>query len=176
MKVVKIILLILLSVIVVGLIAGLFIKKDFHYEKSIEINAPKDVVWSYMVNFKNHEKWSQWKEIDSNMVTNYVGEMGEVGSKMEWTSEHWQVGEGSQTISNILPMERIDIQLDFKDRGKPTAFYTISGDSLKSKVTWGMDFHSGYPMNVMSLLMEGSMNGMLDKGLGMLKSASEERK
>ncbi|MCC6817362.1 MAG: SRPBCC family protein [Bacteroidia bacterium] len=176
MKIIKFLLILILSVLALGLIAGLFIKKDFHYEKSIEINAPKSVVWGYISNFQNHEKWSQWKKIDPNMKTIITGEDGKTGSRMEWSSDNSKVGSGSQTITNIIEGERVDINLDFGDRGQPTAFYNLSGDSLKSKATWGMDMHMDYPFNVMGVFFSGMMDDMLVTGLDMLKDAAEKRK
>ena len=176
MKVLKFLLYAVLAIIIVVLIAGIFIRKDFHYEKTKEINASKDVVWNYVVNYSQHEKWSQWKQKDPKMKTEISGTDGAVGSKMTWSSDDSEVGSGSQTITNIIPGERIDVQLDFNDRGKPTSFYKFSGDSTKCSVTWGLDMHMGYPMNVMGAMMGGMMDKMFDKGLGMLKDAAENKK
>jgi uncharacterized membrane protein len=176
MKVLKYILFGVLGIVVLAAIAALFMKKDFHFEKSAEINAPKDVVWEYVSKFSKHETWSQWKKMDPKMKVELSGVDGTVGSKMSWTSDHSQVGNGSQTISNIIPGERVDVQLDFGDNGKPTSFYTFSGDSTNCKVTWGMDMHMNYPFNIMGPMMDGWMDEMFVTGLNMLKDASEQRK
>jgi uncharacterized protein YndB with AHSA1/START domain len=176
MKILKIIGMLLLLVIVLVLIAGAFMKKDFHFERSTTINASKDKVWDNVVMFKNHEKWSQWKEMDPNMKTTITGTDGSVGAKMSWQSDNKNVGKGSQTITAITPGERVDTELDFDGRGKATAFMKVSGDSTSTKAVWGMDMHASYPMNaIMGMMMsEDQMNTMLDKGLAMLKTASEK--
>lgn len=176
MKILKYIGIALLSIIVLALIAAAFVKKDFHFEKSTEINAPKDVVWQNVVMFSNHEKWSQWKEMDPNMKTEITGTDGTVGAKMSWSSTHKDVGTGSQTITNIIPGERVDSELDFGGQGKANTFMAVSGDSTKCKATWSLDMHADYPFNlIVSMVAESGMNSMFDKGLAMLKTASEKK-
>ncbi len=176
MKVLKFIFFGLLSLIVLAAVAAIFMKKDFHYEKSTDINASKDLVWSYVSNFSKHDSWSQWKLLDPNMKTEISGVEGTVGSKMTWVSDHAQVGNGSQTISNIIPGERIDVQLEFDGDRNSTSYYKFAGDSTKCKVTWGLDMHIDYPMNVMGPIMDAMMDDMFVKGLNMLKDAAETGK
>ncbi len=178
MRILKIIGLIVLGLVALLLIAGAFMKKDFHFERGIEISAPSNVVWDNVAYFKNHEKWSQWKELDPAMNVTISGTDGEKGAKMSWTSKHKEVGNGSQTITAIDPGKRIDTELDFEGQGKANAYYTFSGDSSKCNVIWALDMKASYPMNaIMGLFMsEKVMNDMFDKGLSMLKTASESGK
>ncbi|MFM6982990.1 MAG: hypothetical protein ACKOXF_02580, partial [Chitinophagaceae bacterium] len=94
MKIIKILGLVLLIVVVMGLVSAAFIKKDFHFEKSIDISASRETVWQNVVLFENHDKWSQWKKIDPAMKVIISGTDGEVGAKMAWTSNHDDVGNG----------------------------------------------------------------------------------
>ncbi len=178
MKILKIIGILILLVVATILIAGAFMKKEFHFERSIDIKASKDVVWNNMVSFKNHGKWSQWKEMDPNMEVTFAGNDSEVGSKMSWKSANKNVGNGSQTITAIDPGKRVDSELDFDGRGKANAYLAVSGDSTSCKAVWGMDMKASYPMNaIMGMFVsEKTMNEMFDKGLGMLKTASETGK
>src|SRR5262245_26202910 len=111
MKILKFIGLFLLLVIGIVLIAGAFMKKDFHFEKSATINAPKEVVWNNVAMLKNHEKWSQWKELDPNMTNVITGTDGQVGAKATWKSDHKMVGSGSQTITAVVPGEKVETEL-----------------------------------------------------------------
>ncbi len=177
MKILKFIGMLLLLVVVIILIAGAVMKKDFHYERSTTINAPKDRVWDNIIMFKNHEKWSQWKEMDPNMQTEITGTDGTVGAKVTWKSDHKNVGNGSQTIRAIKPGERVDYDMDFGNNGKPTSYFIVEGDSTSSKVAWGMDAHVGFPFNAIAGIFMGEkmMNDMFDKGLMMLKTESEKK-
>jgi uncharacterized protein YndB with AHSA1/START domain len=175
MKVLKIIGSILLVLVVIVLIAGALMKKDLHYEQTTTINAPKERVWENVVMFENHKKWSQWKEKDPNMKVNITGVDGTVGARMSWTSDHKEVGNGSQTITGVDPGNRVDTELDFDGRGKAKSYMVVTGDSTSSQVTWALDMHPPYPFNaIVPLMMGNGMNEMFDKGLAMLKSASEK--
>ncbi len=175
MKIIKILGLVLLIVVVMGLVSAAFIKKDFHFEKSIDINASRESVWQNVVLFENHEKWSQWKKIDPAMKVVISGTDGEVGAKMSWTSNHDDVGNGSQTITAVMPGQRVDSELDFDGKGKAKTYMAIDGDSTKSKATWALDMHLDYPFNLFgAMFAEKGMNDMFDKGLGMLKETCEK--
>lgn len=178
MKVLKFIGVFLLLVIGIVLVAGAFMKKDFHFERQQTINAPKDVVWNNVVMLKNHDKWSQWKAMDPGMANEITGTDGQVGARVSWKSSNKNVGSGSQTITNIVPGERVDTDLDFGDNGKAKAYFLVSGDSATSTVKWGFDSHANWPMNfiVGMMMTEKNVNEMLDTGLGMLKTASESEK
>lgn len=177
MKILKILGLIIGLVVVFVLLAGLFMKKDFHFERSMQIQAPHDVVWDNVLYFKNHEKWSQWKAKDPNMQVNITGIDGAVGAKMSWKSEHKDVGNGSQTITAVQEGKRVDTDLEFEGQGGAKAFMTVDGDSTACTATWGLDMHANYPMNaIMGFFMsEKVMNEMFDTGLNMLKAASEKQ-
>lgn len=174
MKVIKYLLIVIVSIVVVALIAALFVKKEFHFEKSVEINASKEVVWDNVVKFGNHDKWSQWKEMDPKMEVSITGTDGEVGAKMSWKSSHKDVGNGSQEITKVIPGQRVDTKLNFEGMGGATSYMIVTGDSTKSKVTWALEMEQGWPFNLMvAMFAEQGMNQMFDKGLGMLKKASE---
>jgi uncharacterized protein YndB with AHSA1/START domain len=175
MKIIKFLGLAILIVIVMGLISAAFIKKDFHFEKSVEIGASKETVWQNVVMFANHDKWSQWKELDPLMKVTITGNDGEVGAKMAWTSDHKDVGNGTQTITSVIPGQRVDSDLDFDGKGKAKTYMAVNGDSTKCKTTWALDMHLDYPFNLFgALFAEKGMNEMFDKGLGMLKTTSEK--
>jgi uncharacterized protein YndB with AHSA1/START domain len=176
MKILKFIGMLLLLVVVIILVAGAVMKKDFHFERTTTINAPKDKVWNNIVMFENHKKWSQWQEMDPNMKTNITGIDGTIGAKMQWESENKNVGHGSQTIKSIKPGERIDYDMELGDNGKPTSYFVTSGDSTKTEVAWGFDAHIGFPFNAIAgvFMTDKMMNEMLDKGLVMLKAESEK--
>ncbi|MEZ4804362.1 MAG: SRPBCC family protein [Bacteroidia bacterium] len=179
MKIIKIILKSILVLIIVVLVAGVFMKKEFNYEKSISINAPSDLVWENILYFKNHDKWSQWKEIDPNMKEEITGTDGTVGAKATWSSNHKEVGNGSQTITAIVPGKRVDTKLEFDGQDGGTGFFTVDEENGATKVVWGMHSEIPYPINAMSFMFMPSdedMNQMFEKGLAMLKKASEEQK
>lgn len=174
MKILKILGLIILTVIVIFLVSGLFIKKDFEYEMSKEMAISKDKVWENVVYFKNHEKWSQWKKMDPNMKVEITGTDGTPGAKMSWTSTHKDVGNGSQTIVSVSGTERVDSKLDFGGKGEANTYMSVMGDSTKCKVTWSLKMTAPYPFNTFMFMMgDKPMNDMFKTGLDMLETASK---
>lgn len=63
LKIIGIIVLILiLSIAVLAFVAP----TDFKLERSIEINAQKELVHKHLLYFENSQKWSPWAELDPN--------------------------------------------------------------------------------------------------------------
>lgn len=174
MKILKIFGILLGLAIAIFLIAGLFVPKDFHYEKTQEMAVSKDKVWDNVKALRNHDKWSQWRVLDPNMKVEYKGTDGAVGSSMEWTSSHSKVGNGTQTITNVVDGERIDSKVEFDGRGEVDSYLFVQGDSSSSKVTWGINMHQDYPFNTFAAMMgEAMMIEMFDKGFVLLEQASK---
>ncbi len=177
-KVLKFIGILILLVVGFFLIAGLFMSKDYHFERSIVINAPKAVVWEQISTLGNQQQWSPWLEHDPNMQQKIEGVDGTVGAVHSWKGNK-EVGSGSQTIKAIQPMDRIETILNFKEpyESQAEAFVTLNDDAGAVKATWGFDSKFPYPMNAMKLFM--NMDKMMDseftKGLTKLKNISEQK-
>ncbi len=176
MKILKISGLIILALIVLILVAGAFMPKEFHFEGKQNIKSSRDIAWSNVVNLRNHDKWSQWRVLDPNMQIGYTGDDGQVGSKMMWTSEHSEVGNGTQTITGIDGKDRVNFDVDFGGKGSAKSYLMVSGDTTQCLVTWGLDIQAPYPMNaIMGMMMKKEMmDDMFTKGLGMLKDVCEK--
>ncbi len=176
MKILKISGLIILALIVLILVAGAFMPKEFHFEGKQSIKSSREIAWNNVVNLRNHEKWSQWRVLDPNMQVVFSGDDGQVGSKMVWTSEHAQVGNGTQTLTGIDGKDRVNFDVDFGGKGNAKSYLMVSGDTSQCNVTWGLDIQAPYPMNaIMGMMMKKEMmDDMFTKGLGMLKEACEK--
>lgn len=137
MKILKNILIGLLTIIVLLLVVSFFLPSKVHVERSTTIGASPEVVFSHIQNLKKWNTWSPWAKKDSTMTNTYDGPDGEVGQKSIWTSE--KVGNGSMTITEIIPNEKLVTKLMFEgsDGGTGTLLLEKTGDS--TKVTWSMD-------------------------------------
>ncbi len=101
MKMVKRILIGLLSIIAVALIAALFLNKDYAVEREVEINKPKQQVFDYIKLLKNQDNFSVWAKKDPLMKKTYSGTDGTVGFISAWESDSSDVGVGEQEIKKI---------------------------------------------------------------------------
>ena len=175
-KILKYIGLLLLAVILFLLIAGLFIAKDYHFERSITINAPKEKVWEQVSSFANRNKWSPWAEYDPGMQHTINGTDGTVGAVHKWKGNK-EVGSGSETITMIEAPEKIHSILRFYEpyESEANTFITLSAEENATRATWGFNSRFPYPMNTMQLFMD--MDKLMDKdfsnGLNKLKQRCE---
>lgn len=167
---------IIVLIIVFVLVAGLFISKDYHFEKSITINAPKEEIWNNVSHFSSFDKWDPWKAYDPGMTRTIEGTDGAVGAVYKWKGNS-DVGSGSQTIKALRPYDEVEIDLHFKEpfENKARVRYILAQQDNGVKVTWSFDTHFSYPLNALTYFM--NMDKNLDKdfstGLANLKKLSE---
>lgn len=177
-KILKGIGILLLLVVLFVVIAGLFISKDYHFERSVVIQAPREAIWNNISMFRNFEKWDPWADKDPSMSRTIDGTDGTVGAVYRWKGNK-EVGSGSQTYTLLAPMDRIEILLEFKEpyASKANVFYTLSDTTAGIKVTWGFDSKFPYPFNAFRIFM--NMDKMMDadfsRGLANLKAVSESQ-
>jgi effector-binding domain-containing protein len=173
MKALKFIGIAVLALIVIFFILSFVVPKAYHVEKSIEIEAPQNLVYEQAVHFDNFQKWSPWSGLDSNMTSVFEGEFGKVGSKYTWEGND-DVGSGLQEITAASP-EKVEMDLIFKTPFEATAKtqYMFEPADKNVKVTWAMDGESPWPMNVMNLFMKGAIGKDYQKGLDSLKVRCE---
>jgi uncharacterized protein YndB with AHSA1/START domain len=176
-KALKYLLYIIIALVAYVLIAGLFIKKDFHFERSIIINAPQQKVWEQTNNLKAIDKWSPFDDSDPNIQKTFTGVDGAVGSSSNWKGNK-EVGEGSQTITKITEPSFISLDLNFKEPFESQAVSTVTlvPEGAGTRATWAFDSKFPYPMNAISMFMgvESAIEGEFTKGLNSLKQLSEQ--
>ena len=180
MKILKIILYILASIVALMLIVALFVKKDYSVEREIVINKSKEKVFDYIVSLRNQDNFSKWANMDPNMKKEYRGTDRTVGFVSAWDSNDKNVGKGEQEISNITEGERIDYTIHFIKPfdAKAKAYMTTeSKGKNETLVKWGFSSSMKYPMNLMLLFMdmEKMLGSDLETGLNNLKTVLENQ-
>jgi uncharacterized protein YndB with AHSA1/START domain len=171
-----------LLVVAVGIFAAVVAMQpnDFRIGRSIEINAPAAAVFPHVNDFHKWEKWNPWIELDPNAKYTHEGNPQGEGAIYRWAGND-DVGEGSMTIVESKPSERIKIRLDFIKPMEDTAdvFFTFVPASEsspdKTKVTWEMTGEYNFFGKAICLVMqmEKEMIKQLDKGLATMKQAVE---
>lgn len=178
MKFVKRFFIAVFVIIVLALLAGLFMKKDYNIERSVSINAPKDAVFNYIKVLKNQDYYSAWNKKDPAMKKDYKGTDAQVGFVYSWEGNK-DVGKGEQEIKGIKEGERVDFELRFKEPYEMTnsAYMTTESEGPnQTKVKWGFDGKMPYPMNVMMpfMGMDNALGTELQAGLNDLKAILEK--
>lgn len=175
MKILKYILYGILAIVVIFLLIAVFAPKKVKVERSVTIQAPQPVVFEKVRSLRAMHDWSPFIEQDPNIKIDYEGNDGEVGSVYKWKGND-KVGSGQQTITAVND-HRVDMNLEFKEpwESKATTFVDTKEDGEGTKVTWGFETETPFPMNAMMVFMD--MDGMLgkdfEKGLNKLKAQSE---
>lgn len=174
MKVLKYLLYTVLGLATLFILMGLFAKHNYHIERSMEIDAPREIVFDQVRFFKNAPNWSPWLYLDPNVKTSIEGTDGEAGAVYKWSGNK-EIGTGTQTLKSVSP-GRIDLDVVFSDFGVSPAYFTFANADKKTTVTWAMDMYVPFPWNAFSMLTDMS-NGFVAKdfenGLANLKKYCE---
>ncbi|WP_449401059.1 SRPBCC family protein [Chryseobacterium wanjuense] len=171
----KIIGVIILLIVVYAIIAMLAFSKDYHFEKSIVINAPKEKVWQHVGSTKAFNEWNPFAKADPNIQITYSGTPGTVGDSYHWKGND-QVGEGEQTVTSVVPNEKLSSDLHFIKpwEGMAKGSFTLTPEGSGTKVTWAMDNELTTMMKIMKPMMDSQMGKMFGQGLDELKKISEK--
>ncbi|MCD8529232.1 MAG: SRPBCC family protein [Chitinophagales bacterium] len=148
-------------------------KKEYKVERSIEIDAPQDLVWEQIKYFQNWKSWSPWYASDTAMQWTFKGTDGEPESSYSWESE--KSGSGTMTNTGTTEGEQLKYHVLFK---KPWESQTDGHldlstlDNGKTKVTWAFE---GVNKGIMSLFlnMDKMVGPDFEKGLKLLKEHAE---
>lgn len=172
----KIIGVIILLIVLYAIVAMLAFGKNYHYEKSMVINAPKEKVWQQVSSMKAFNQWNPWMKLDPAMKIVYTGNTGEAGDKYCWDSRDDHAGAGCQEIKELVPYQRQKTEMVFirPFEGQSTSEITLSPQGNATKVTWTMDTEQDAMMKIMRPMMDYQMGKSYEEGLDNLKKLTEK--
>lgn len=162
-------------VIVVLAGIGMLLPREVTVARSTTIDASPEDVFPHVSNLKATEAWSPWLGIDPNVKTEFNEIAEGVGARMEWRSDHPDVGSGAmEVIESVAPTTLVNA-LDFGEMGLATARYDLAGSAGKTDITWSLDVDMGAgPIGRwMGLMMDGWVGADYERGLANLKALIE---
>ena len=179
MKLIKTILLIIVTITGILLIIPLFVNGNYSCQREVTINKNKTEVFEFVKQLKNQNLYSKWATMDPNMKKIFTGTDGEVGFISRWESEVKEVGVGEQEITNIIEDQRIDTELRFIEPFESTDLGYMITEAINDSTTlvkWGINGKMRYPTNIMLITMdiEEMLGNDLQEGLDKLKTIMEE--
>lgn len=138
MKFIKGFLIVTITLFLIYIVLAFLGPKNYELTRSIEINAPKEIVWKQVIDFEKWVNWSPWEEKDTSVKNTYEGKMGEIGSKMSWIGDEKLSGTGSMEITAIQQYDSINYLLSFVI---PFEMQSVGGFSFqenegKTLLTW----------------------------------------
>lgn len=102
----------LLIVIVLFLVIGLFLPSKRNFVYSIETNRPMATVYDLMNGFSRFKDWNPLVHYDNQMTTEISGPPMGPGAKFSYHSQQRMIGDGSWTIAESVPGQKIVYKLD----------------------------------------------------------------
>lgn len=165
------------ALLAVFLIVVVVQPSDFKIERSITVNAPPTVPFSFVSDFHKWNLWSPWEKMDPTMKKEFAGPETGVGAKYSWVGND-QVGEGRMTIESAIPDQKIQILLEFLKpfEAKNDTVFSFTPDGAGTKINWAMTGKNNFVGKAFALCMD--MDKMVgsdfDKGLEKLKELSEK--
>ncbi len=129
----------------------------FRFSRSITIAAQPVFVFAHVNDFHLWQAWSPWAKIDPNAKTNYSGPAAGVGAGFSWSGNS-KIGEGSMTILESKPNERIGIDLKFV-RPFPAnhrAEFEFKPEGNQTHVTWSMSGKNNFFMKAFGLFCDST--------------------
>jgi len=149
----------------------------YHVERVWTIDAPAEIVFAQLEDFRAWAAWSPWEKLDPTMKKQFEGPERQAGSSYSWQGND-EVGEGTMTITERVPNEHLGIQLEFKEPFASVAetdFHLVSSGPTSTRVTWSMDGNNKFMGKLFGVFMDfDSMIGAdYEKGLAALEAVSE---
>lgn len=163
-----------IGALIVGFaVIGLLLPSQATVERSITIDASRATVFALLNDFHQVNKWSPWIEDDPNARIEISGPKRGVGATVTWDGH--VIGQGSQTIIESTPYERVVGALDFGDQGEATTVFELRDADDGTEVVWAFNMEFGFNLigRYIGLLLGGAIGDDYEKGLANLKSMAE---
>ena len=173
----------LIAIAVVGIaivvVLGIAARKpdDFVVQRSRQIPAPAQRIYSLIEDFHAWQRWSPYEKKDPAMQRTLSGAASGQGAIYAW-SGNGNVGQGRMEILEASPPSRILIKLDFFKpfEAHNTAEFTMSPQGNATNVDWVMRGPAPFMFKVMEVFI--SCDKMIGKdfetGLANLKTPVEK--
>lgn len=144
-------------------------------QRSIVIERPPATVFTVLASMNRFNDWSPWYGRDPNASYSLTGPGYGVGAGIAWKGNQ-EVGEGSQTITDIEPYSRVSVALDFGAEGPAQASYELRPVAGGTEVIWHFHTDLGYnPIGrYFGLLIERFLGPDYELGLSQLKTLVEQ--
>jgi predicted transcriptional regulator YdeE len=137
MKILKYLLFLILIIIIGSAIY--FGTKDGTYDiqDSLVIQAPPEVVFNKVNDYRSWENWGPWKKEDSTITFTYAEKTSGEGASYSWDGNM----SGSMTTVKVIPSKEIEQDLTLNTpagKRNPKVYWNFEEAEGGTKVTWSM--------------------------------------
>lgn len=165
-----------LALVAVLMIASVFIPSQVHIERSVVMEAPKEVIFQQVNTLPNWPKWSPWLSDTSELTLTYEGAQAGEGSSFTWLGRIPGSHSGTLTITRSVPFERLELKVDYNKGKSANLFYKFEEIPDGVRVTTGLTTDVGKAPfeKYRSLTLDNRIGPLLKEGLDHLKDLVEE--
>lgn len=170
---------ILLAIVAIVAVFSVYVAVQpsaFRVERSTIIVAPTAQAFAEVNDFHKWDAWSPWAKLDPAAKATFEGPESGEGAVLRWAGNE-KVGEGSMTLLESRPDERIRIRTDFVKpwTGSNASEFTFKPDGPRTIVTWSMSGERGFLEKAICVVMNGEkmIGDQFEKGLSNLKTLVE---
>ena len=173
-----IILLVAVALLVVLLIFIATRSDTLHVERTAQINAPANVVFSIINDLHQWHLWSPYDKLDPQMKKTFEGAPLGPGSSYAWNGNN-QVGEGRLTIVDSTPGEIVTMKLEFTRPFKcqNRVDFKLVPTGSGTQVSWIMEGKNNFISKAMSLFinMDKMCGKDFEQGLANLNTVAQTK-
>jgi uncharacterized protein YndB with AHSA1/START domain len=148
----------------------------YRIERSAQIDARPDVVFSIINDLRRWDEWSPYDKRDPNMEKTFEGPSSGPGASYCWNGNN-QVGEGRLTIVESKPGELISMKLEFSRpfQCANEVNFNLEPSESGTRVRWIMDGRNNFLTKAMSVCgqMDKMMGKDFDEGLANLNHVAQ---
>jgi uncharacterized protein YndB with AHSA1/START domain len=164
-------------VVIIALAVVISTRPDtFQVQRSATIAAPPGVVFGYINDFRRWPQWSPWEKLDPNMQRTLSGAPSGTGASYAWLGNS-KAGQGSMTITDSRPGERVVLDLHFIKpfKSNNVTEFALTPGAGGTQVTWTMKGTNTTATKAFSLFMnmDKLVGGDFERGLANLKTVAE---
>lgn len=163
----KKVLFVLLLLVVALAVVPIFLPKTMFVEEEFVVDGSIEEVYNHFNDLKKFTQFNAWTEQDSTIAIEYSSPSYGEGAWYKWNSDKSNIGEGSMKIAETKANEFIFYDLSFgKSEGNRSEIVLQSLDDEKTRVVWSFSSgEMGYPMQILNVLMKGSVKSNIKKSL-----------
>ncbi len=163
-----------LSAVLVGV--SYLLDGEYRVERSIEIEAPAEVVFAPIADLRQWASWTPWDDMDPEMTATFSEVSTGVGAWQRWDGP--KVGRGELKITAVEAPTRLAYDLHFPDRGMHAkGELTLTPTPTGVRVAWVDAGRLGMnPVNRwFGLFLDRLVGADFEKGLEELEKLAEAR-
>ncbi len=180
MKIIKYLFFLLLLVVIGGGVYVATINGEFQIEESRVIDAPDELLFNTINEYKTWEKWGPWMDESDDFIMDYSEKTSGEGASYSWKSE--TEGDGRMQTEKAVPFTSIDQKITFitpMGESNSDIYWKFEKiEEKKTKVTWGMKGKQSFMEKAFWVTQDSTFSQMLrpmyQRGLKNLDNYTKE--